>query len=256
LAIKKCGIKNGIKGVIGLMNDTKVEKFKIDHPVEKETESPKLQENFIEFQKKTEPSEEISTQIDTETSYNSSKFKDDHEVSTKLDSISDQIGALQTEFLSKLKNDAFKDKLIDSLHQELQSYKTDLIKKHVQSMVVDVIKIIDDIRKLSEHYQSMKPEDLEPAKLLRLLERIPGDLEDIFFYQGVKPFTCNGNEFDATRQRVLKRVITSDTSLDNKVAESLKPGYEWGDKVIRPEIVAVYLYQKLSEEHEMGIYDE
>jgi len=36
----------------------------------------------------------------------------------------------------------------------------------------------------------------------------------------------------------------------------LKPGYKWGDKVIRPEIVAVYLYQKLSEEHETGIYNE
>jgi molecular chaperone GrpE (heat shock protein) len=241
---------------MGLMKDTRAQEFKMDIPAEKETESPELHDNFTKGQKSTGPSQDISTEIDIDDSYNSSKLNDDNEVSTKLDSISCQVDALQKEFLSKLKNDAFKDKLIDSLHQELQSYKTDLIKKHVQSMVVDVIKIIDDIRKLSEHYQSMKPEDLEPAKLLHLLERLPGDLEDIFFYQGVKPFTCSGNEFDAARQRVLKRVITSDASLDNKVAESLKPGYEWGDKVIRPEIVAVYLYQKLSEEHETGIYDE
>jgi molecular chaperone GrpE (heat shock protein) len=241
---------------MGLMNDTRVEEFNMDISAEKETESPELHDNFVEDQKSTEPSQDISTEIDTDDFNNSSKFKDDHEVSTKLDSISSQIDLLQNEFLSKLKNDAFKDKLIDSLHQELQSYKTDLIKKHVQSMVVDVIKIIDDIRKISEHYQSTKPEDLEPVKLLQILERIPGDLEDIFFYQGVKPFTCSGNDFDATRQRVLKRVITSDASLENKVAESLKPGYEWGDKVIRPEIVAVYLYQKLSEEHETGIYNE
>ncbi len=238
------------------MKDTRAQEFNMDIPAEKETESPELHDNFIEGSKSTEPSQDISAEIDIDDSYNSSKLKDDNEVSTKLDSISCQVDALQKEFLSKLKNDAFKDKLIDSLHQELQSFKTDLIKKHVQSMVVDVIKIIDDIRKLSEHYQSMKPEDLEPAKLLHLLERIPGDLEDIFFYQGVKPFTCSGNEFDAARQRVLKRVVTSDASLDNKIAESLKPGYEWGDKVIRPEIVAVYLYQELSEEHETGIYDE
>jgi molecular chaperone GrpE len=241
---------------MGLMNDTRVEEFNMDISAEKETESPELHDNFVEDQKSTEPSQDISTEIDTDDFNNSSKFKDNHEVSTKLDSISYQIDGLQNEFLSKLKNDAFKDKLIDSLHQELQSFKTDLIKKHVQSMVVDVIKIIDDIRKLSEHYQSIKPEDLEPAKLLQILDRIPGDLEDIFFYQGVKPFTCSGNDFDASRQRVLKRVITSDASLENKVAESLKPGYEWGDKVIRPEIVAVYIYQKLSEEHETGIYNE
>jgi molecular chaperone GrpE len=236
------------------MNETRIEGFNMDLPIEKETSE--LHENCIEVQKIAAPPCENSIEIDPDCSDSFVESRDENEISYKLNNISCQLNALQDEFLNKLKNDAHKNKLIDSLHQELQSYKSDLIKKHVQSMVVDVIKIIDDIRKLSEHYQSINPEDLEPKKLLYLLKRIPDDLEDIFFYQGVKPFTCSGNEFDATRQRVLKRILTSDASLDNKVAESLKSGYEWGNRVIRPEIVAVYLYQKLSEEHEMGIYDE
>jgi molecular chaperone GrpE (heat shock protein) len=241
---------------MGLMNDIKTEEFLTDLSIERETEFSELHKNCIQNQEMTTSSPKNSTETDPNYSDNFINSKNENDFSAKLDNISYQLDALQEEFLDKLKNDAHKDKLIDSLHQELQSYKSDLIKKHVQSMVVDVIKIIDDIRKLSEHYQSMNPEDLKPRKLLYLLKRIPDDLEDIFFYQGVKPFTCSGNEFDATRQRVLKRIITSDASLDNKVAESLKSGYEWGNRVIRPEIVAVYLYQKLSEEHEMGIYDE
>jgi molecular chaperone GrpE (heat shock protein) len=241
---------------MGLMNDIKTEEFLTDLSIERETEFSELHKNCIQNQEMTTSSPKNSTDTDPNYSDNFIDSKNENDFSAKLDNISYQLDALQEEFLDKLKNDAHKDKLIDSLHQELQSYKSDLIKKHVQSMVVDVIKIIDDIRKLSEHYQSMNPEDLKPRKLLYLLKRIPDDLEDIFFYQGVKPFTCSGNEFDATRQRVLKRIITSDASLDNKVAESLKSGYEWGNRVIRPEIVAVYLYQKLSEEHEMGIYDE
>jgi molecular chaperone GrpE (heat shock protein) len=241
---------------MGLMNDIKTEEFSTDLSTERETEFSELHKNCIQDQETTTSSYNNSIEIDSNYSDNFINSKNENDFSSKLDNISYQLDALQEEFLNKLKNDAHKDKLIDSLHQELQSYKSDLIKKHVQSMVVDVIKIIDDIRKLSEHYQSMNPKDLKPSKLLYLLKRIPDDLEDIFFYQGVKPFTCSGNEFDATRQRVLKRIITSDASLDNKVAESLKSGYEWGNRVIRPEIVAVYLYQKLSEEHEMGIYDE
>ncbi len=174
----------------------------------------------------------------------------------RLDAISDKLDALRNQFLNKLENDAYKDKLIDTLHRELQAYKNDLVKKHVQSIVMDVIKIIDDIRKLSEHYHSMKPEDLEPAKLLQLLERLPGDLEDLFFYQGVKPFTCCCAEFDPTRQRVLKRIETSDPVEDKKVAESLKPGYEWDGKVIRPEIVAVFLYKKTIDDEKIGTFDE
>jgi molecular chaperone GrpE len=240
------------------MNDTKAEELKLDFPESKESDSSETHIDCIEIQKITEPISGNSLEIDMDDScdFSTLKEKNDNEISIRLNNISCQLDALQEEFLTKLKNDAHKDKLIDSLHQELQSYKSDLIKKHVQSMVVDMIKIIDDIRKLSEHYQSMEAEDLEPGKLLDLLERIPGDLEDIFLYQGVKPFTCSGSEFDAGRQRVLKRVITFDASLDNKVAKSLKPGYEWADRVIRPEIVAVYLFQKLSDENEMRIYDE
>ncbi len=235
------------------MDDTKAEEFRMDIAGEKEKESLELSDSSVEDQNFPDSPQEISPELGHD---GSSPLKNEHDISKKLDTISFQIDSLQNEFSKKLKNDIFKEKLIDSLHQELQSYKSGLIRKHVQSMVVDVIKIIDDIRKLTDYYHSLKPEDLEPVKLLQLLKRIPGDLEDIFFYQGVKPFTCSGNEFDAARQRVLKRVITTDASLDNKVAKSLKPGYEWGDKVIRPEIVAVYLYQDLPEKDEMGIYDE
>ena len=238
------------------MTNNEAKELTMDISMDDKTESFEFHQNCVENQEITEPLQENCLEIETADSCDFSKSECENEISVKLNIISCQLEELNKEFLSKLKNDAHKEKLIDSLHQELQSYKNDLIKKHVQSMAVDIIKIIDDIRKLSEHYQSMNAEDVEPNKLLDLLERIPGDLEDIFLYQGVKPFTCSGNEFDAARQRVLKRVVTSDMSLDNKVAKSLKPGYEMGDRVIRPEIVSVYLYQKLSDEHEMEIYDE
>ena len=174
----------------------------------------------------------------------------------RFDSISCKLDALQDEFAKKLRIDAYKDKLIDNLHRELQAYKNDLVKKHVQSMSMDIIKVIDDIRKLSDHYRSMPPEDLEPEKLLELLQRVPDDLEDLFYYQGVKPFTCEGAQFDPTRQRVLKRVETDDPALDKTVAESLRSGYEWDEKVIRPEFVAVYLYKEPSADEKIGTTDE
>ena len=169
-------------------------------------------------------------------------------ISNKLKGLSSKLDDLQKEFKRKLKYDAHKEKLIDSLHNELQLYKNDLIKKHVQSLIMDVIKVIDDIRKLSEHYRTCPSEEIEVEKLLGIFDRIPSDLEDIFFYQGVTPYQCKGNDFDPKLQRVLKNIETSNQSKDKTVAERIRPGYEWEGKILRPEIVAVYLYKEPSVE--------
>ncbi|MBN1931090.1 MAG: nucleotide exchange factor GrpE [Desulfobacterales bacterium] len=160
----------------------------------------------------------------------------------KMEQIQEQLSSLQREFQSKLKYDAHKDKIIDQLHQELQEYKKDIVKKYLKSFIMDVIKIIDDIRKLVEHYRSKEASAIDLEKLLKVFENIPSDLEDLFYWQGVKPFTCNKATFDPGCQRVMKTIETADKSKDKTVAESLRPGYEWDGKVIRPEMVAVYSY--------------
>ncbi len=163
-------------------------------------------------------------------------------IADRLAELDRKVSRLDNEFQGKLKYDAHKNKIIDELHQELQDYKNDIVRKHLQSLILDVIKIIDNIRRLTSHYMSQNPEETDPKKLLELLENIPSDLEDIFYWQGVRPFTCDGNEFNPKRQRVLKKFNTEDKSKDKTVAESLRPGYEWGDKLIRPEMVAVFVY--------------
>lgn len=161
----------------------------------------------------------------------------------QVSGIAQQLDSLQQEFQSKIKYDAHKNKIIDNLHQDLQDYKDDFLKKYLKSIIMDVIQIIDNIRKLVIHYSSRESSDNDPLKLLKLLESIPSDLEDLFFRHGVKPFSCEGNVFDPTRQRVLKTLKTNDESKDKTVAESLRPGYEWDGKVIRPEMVAAYIYE-------------
>ncbi len=161
----------------------------------------------------------------------------------QLAGIVQQLDLLHEEFQNKLKLDAHKNKIIDNLHQDLQDYKDDFLKKYLKSIIMDVIQIIDNIRKLAAHYSSRELVANDLPKLLRLLESIPSDLEDLFYRHGVKPFSCEGNIFDPTRQRVLKTLKTPDASKDKTVAESLRPGYEWDGKVIRPEMVAACIYE-------------
>ncbi len=161
-----------------------------------------------------------------------------------LEKIDREMAGIRSEFESKLKYDAHKNAIIDKLHDDLQEYKSDFLKKYVQSIIMDIIQIIDNIRKLVDHYQRQTPSEIDPLKILDLLKGIPSDLEDLFFRQGVKPFTVEGNGFDPGRQRVLKTLTTDDKEKDKTVAESLRPGYEWEGQVIRPEMVKAYVYKE------------
>ncbi len=174
----------------------------------------------------------------------------------RLESLGLQISDLQREFEGKLKYDAHKDEIIDRLHSELQEYKQDIIKKYVLSIVMDVVKVADDIRKWLAYFRSLEVSQRDPRKLFRYLEAIPSDLEDVFYWHGVKPFSHQEGDFDPSRQRAIKKIPTTDQALDKSVAHSIRPGYEWETKVIRQEMVAVYVYQEEQESLDTGMIDE
>ena len=170
--------------------------------------------------------------------------------------IQSAISELQDSFSEKIKYDAHKEKIIDALHHELQEYKNDIVKKLLQSMIMDVIKVVDDVRKMAAHFRMRPAAEIEPGKILKYLETVPIDLEDVVGLHGVKPFNCEGNLFDATRQRVTKKVKTDDPDKDKTIAKSLRPGYEWDGQVIRHEMVATYHFIDETTETEMRSSDE
>lgn len=174
----------------------------------------------------------------------------------RLESISLQISELQREFEGKLKYDAHKDEIIDRLHTELQEYKQDILKKYILSIVMDVVKVADDIRKWLTYFRSLDVSQRDPRKLFRYLEAIPSDLEDVFYWHGVKPFASEDGPFDPGRQRAIKKIPTADADMDKTVAHSVRPGYEWETKVIRQEMVAVYVYQEEQQSMNTGMIDE
>lgn len=171
-------------------------------------------------------------------------------VQLKLEEIQEGMDRLLRDFDLKIKNDVQKNKIIDGLHQELQAYKNDIVKSHLRSLVMDVIQFIDNTRKLTQHYSTQSAEEVDPTKLLNLLDGIPSELEDLLSRQGVTPFTCEVREFDPGRQRALKRVPTPRPEMDKTVAETLHPGYQWDGQVIRPEMVTVHVFQPAPAEPE------
>ncbi len=167
-------------------------------------------------------------------------------VGREIENIRQQLAELSRSFEAKLKYDDHKNKVIDELHESLQQHRDGLLKKYLQRIFTDVIKIIDDVRKLSSYYREQPASEENSAKLLQYLEDIAHDLEDIFAWEGVVSFTTDSGILDPARQRVINKVETDDPAKDKMIAQRLRPGYEWEGKVIRPEIVTIYIYNEES----------
>lgn len=159
-----------------------------------------------------------------------------------LDEIKIQLASLSQSFESKIKYDEHKNKIIDDLHHSLQEYRDGLIKKYLHRIIIDVIKIVDDMRKFTSHYNNSSENDETTEKFLSYIENIASDMEDLFSWEGVQPFTCEGDKFDPSRQRIIQKVETDDPAKDKMIAQRLRPGYEWDEKVIRPEMISAYIY--------------
>jgi len=114
-------------------------------------------------------------------------------------------------------------------------------------MIMDVIHAIDDFNKLTSHYTQKAPEDIDPQKLLKSMASIPEYLEHLLYRQGVETFTCSEPDFNPSRQRAVKTLATSEPAKDKTIAQSLRQGYEWEGKVLRPEMVEIYIYQEEQE---------
>jgi len=158
-----------------------------------------------------------------------------------LQAIRAELEELSRGFDSKLKYDAHKNKVIDDLHQSLQDYRDGLLKKYLKRIFSDVIKIVDDVRKLTGHYREQPFTEENSAKLIQYLDDVAHDLEDIFAWEGVVSFNTESDILDPVRQRVVNKIETTEPAKDKLIAQRLRPGYEWDGKIIRPEIVSIYI---------------
>ncbi|MCR3761427.1 nucleotide exchange factor GrpE [Clostridium felsineum] len=175
-------------------------------------------------------------------------------IDEKAEQFTAQIENLKEEFESKVKYDKHKDDIIDSLHEQLQDYKNDIIGKMIKPLLTDIIYTIDNNNKTCEALKEKDAAEFTKEKVLKVVSGLSEDLEDMLYRQGVEDFTFDFPEFDPKRQKIVKTVETEDKDKDRTVARSIKKGYLLEGKVIRHELVEVYVYNSClvnkEEEHE------
>jgi len=151
------------------------------------------------------------------------------------EALNQRLAGLQAQFDREVRAEATRERIVDRLHAELQEYKQDLLLRVQRPIFIDLIQLHDDIGKMARALG-----DERGAAFRGTLESIQVAIEDVLYRQGVEPFRGEGDAFDPRRQRALTTVATDREDLAKTIAERLRPGFQAGDKVIRPELVSVY----------------
>lgn len=151
-----------------------------------------------------------------------------------------KIEALSTRFDREIRAESTREKVVDRLHAELQEYKGDLLLNAMRPIFVDLIQLHDDVGKVAANAGG-EASDESQARFAGLLSGIQQGIEDILYRQGIEPFTHDSESFDARRQRAVSTVPTEDASQARKVADRHRKGFASGEKIIRPEVVSVYV---------------
>jgi len=157
--------------------------------------------------------------------------------------INQRLAGLQAQFDREVRAEATRERIVDRLHAELQEYKQDLLLRIQRPIFIDLIQLHDDIGKMTRSTTAPGGDgeaDERGAAFRCTLESIQVAIEDVLYRQGVEPFRGEGEAFDPRRQRALTTVPTDREDLAKTIAERLRPGFQAGDKIIRPELVSVY----------------
>lgn len=158
-----------------------------------------------------------------------------------LREVEDKLDQLQSLFQERLSYDAAREAVIERLHAELQEYKGDMVLKILKPLCLSLIGVYDNMGKLIAANQPAAAESDAANRLLGVLAGFQADIENALYRHGFESFTVSEPHFDGKRQRIEETVATDDTALHQTVARRIRKGFAFEGRVVRPEVVAVYV---------------
>ncbi|MFH1676748.1 MAG: nucleotide exchange factor GrpE [bacterium] len=130
--------------------------------------------------------------------------------------------------------DRSRELAIDKMYTELMDYRkkgNDLVKKDT---LLNLLLLYDNMIQCAGGFE---------GKALSDLEWLTEMLLETLFREDVTMIDDSPKVVSADYHKVLKAVPTDDPALDRTVAEVVKKGFRWHDKLFRPENVTVFRYE-------------
>lgn len=165
-----------------------------------------------------------------------------------LDEVLLRLDKLQSCFEERIAQDTYKNQLFDNMHKELVRYQNGFAEKLADGMALEIIQLTDSSERSLELYGQKEPTEENFSRLLKVLQGVVEELQDILYRQGIEPYSVEEDEVDVKRQKIIATVKTDVQADGNHVAERTAKGYEKNGRVLRPERIKIYKYQPANQE--------
>ena len=130
-------------------------------------------------------------------------------------------------------------------HKDLQYAKADMqnIQKQNQKRLQDVMdrangSILQQLIPLLDELEILGSKEAEKAKLIEGVQMVQKKLMKVLELEGVQPIEAEGLKFDPFKHEAIMELETLDIE-DGHVAEELRRGYTYKDRILRASVVKV-----------------
>ncbi len=137
------------------------------------------------------------------------------ELNSKLAELTDKHLRLQAEF--------------DNFRKRTIKEKADLIKSGGESVLVNILPVIDDFERALESMKNVSDEDIGKQGTLLIYNKFKEFLKQ----NNVKEVEALNQEFDVDLHEAITKIPAPDEKLKGKVVDVIQKGYLLNDKVIR-----------------------
>lgn len=133
--------------------------------------------------------------------------------------------------------------LIDRLHADNQAMRRAETERQRDPLVRELIGLADTSLRTARDWRNRDAAAAEPV--VDALRGVADDIRLILEHQGFEAYEpAPGDAFDRRHHRSKGSATTADQSLDDRVAEVLRPGYRTGERTMRPAEVLVWRFDE------------
>ena len=123
---------------------------------------------------------------------------------------------------------------MENLRKRAQKEKMDFARYANESLLCEIIPVCDNFDRATQ----VRTQDPEVEKFLKGFQMIQGQLEHILKEAGLEKIEASQQPFDPNLHEAVE-VVEGEGGNQEIVAEVLRPGYRYKEKVIRPALVKV-----------------
>ena len=157
------------------------------------------------------------------------------QIVNKLDELAGYVSDLNQQFSDRLSRDAAKEKAFDHLYGELETVKQNSSFERFKPLYLDLILLFDRLDRVCRVDNAA----VSGEELYNFLLTLKEELLEVLYRQGIELVSSDGNSFDATKQRAIATETTTVKAENNQLAEIVRRGFHYQNRLLRPEEVIV-----------------